>query len=377
MLILFSLLAACSKTKAASTSANQTQTITVTEQTHTGKLYFDGFISPIKTKAVISPIEGSVDAMFFNYGEQVKKGQLLVKLKSTSLEKSYQQAVSSYLTAKEKYNTSKNDIVGAQDLFKAGITSAQTYASAQSTLNDSYLSYLQAKQALINLFQSTGINQKDIYLLQIDDEAAVKKALEMPLKEINIFASMDGIALKPIKSSSSGGGEAIHEGSFLKADQDIAEIGKMSGLKIDIKVDEISINKIKIGDTAVVTGSGFPGITLSGIITAISSQANASEGGGSLPTFPVVVAVDHLTTDQQQLIHVGMSAKVQIDTGTQREIIVPINAVKMQDGKTYVQFVNPVNGKIVLKEVKTGKTTMNGVTIISGLKPGDKIVAGD
>lgn len=378
ILIVFSAIAACGGPKTKKPETEQ-QTMTITEQKQTSTLYFDGVISPIQTKVVTSPIEGSVEEMYFNYGQLIKRGQLLLKLKSSALGKNYQQAVSGYLTAKEKYSTSKSSLVGAKELYQAGITSLQTYQSAQNDLNDSYLSYLQAKQTIIDLFQSSGISQKDVYLLKIDDETAVRKALELPLKDISIYATMDGIALKPAKSADSGGGDqSVHSGSSLKADQVIVEIGKMSGIKININVDEISINKIKVGDPAQVTGAGFPGITLMGVVTGVSSQANPSDGGGGgLPTFPVAVAVEHITTQQQQLIHDGMSAKVRIDTGSPEEIIVPINAVKIINGNTFIDFVNPTTGKVVQQAVQTGQTTINGVQIISGLKPGDKIVVGD
>lgn len=371
---------ACGGSKTSKAPVAQLKTFTVQERKQTSTLFFNGFVEPIQTKIVNSPLDGIISAMYFNYGQQIKNGQLLAKLQSSDLGKNYQQAVSGYLTAKEKYTTSKSSMVGAAELYKAGITSQQTYAAAQSDLNDSYLSFLQAKQTLIDLFQSSDIAQKSsVYLLQIDDETAVRKALQTPIKSISIYATMDGIALKPAKTEGSNtDASSVHNGSSLKADQTIVEIGRMSGIKIEIDVDEMSINKIKVGDKALITGPGFPGITLSGMVTAVSSQANPSDSGnGGPPTFPVLVAVENVTSAQQQIIHDGMSAKVQINTGSPEEIVVPIDAVNMINNNTYVQLVDPKTGKIQQQVIQVGQTTINGVQVVGGLKPGDKIVAGN
>ncbi len=379
ILIFFIAIAACSASDETKKSTNETQqVITITKSKPTSTLYFDGIIAPIQINVVASPIDGTVEKMYFSYGEQVNKGKLLLKLKSATLGKNYQQAISTYLTAKEKFNTSKSNIVGAKDLYDSGITSKQTYEAAQSDLNDSYLSFLQAQLALIELLRNAGITQHDLYLLQINDTNAVRKTLQTPLKAINIYASMNGIALKPIKSadssSSDNSNQPIHVGSVLKEGQVIASIGEMSGIKISINVDEIRINQLKVGDSATVTSAAFPGINLSGEIVAVSSQANSNTDSGGLPTFPVVVAVKNITTQEQQVIHVGMSAKVQINSISPAEIVIPIQAVKSKQNITYVNLINPVSGKTVQQLVQVGQTTVDGVTIINGLKPGDKIV---
>jgi len=355
------------------------QTLIIKKSKQTTSLYFNGIVSPIETQAVTSPLDGTVTAVGFLYGQKVKKDDLLVQLKSSSLDKDYQTTVSGYLTAKEKYNTSKNNIVGAKDLYDSGITSLQTFQSAQSTLNDAYLSYLQAQRALIELFKKTNLDEKNVSLLRIGDEEAVREVLGSPLKDIEINANSTGIALLPTKAATGSSGDdskAIEIGEQVKTGQLLVSIGDMSGIKLDVNVSEVNINQIKNDDKAIISSAAFPGIVLHGAVIAVSHQANPEEGGG-LPTFPVTVAVKNLTPEQQKLIHVGMSAKVQINIAASDKMIVPINAVKVIDNLPYVMLVDPKTGEIKQQAVQTGVTTVSGVNIVHGLNPGDKIVFSD
>jgi len=380
IIVISSLLVACSNSQSSSVTAKKKQkTLTIKESKQETSLFFNGLISPITTHSITSPIDGNVTKVGFVYGDLVKKGELLLELKSSTLDKSYQTAISGYLTAKEKYNTSKNNIVGAKNLYDSGITSRQTYDSAVSTLNDNYLSFLQAQHTLLTLFRKARIDEGKIELLKIGNEKAVRKALEAPLKNIQIKAETDGIALLPTKAaadSASGNNKSIHVGSEVKSGQLLLAIGQMSGIKIRVKVGEININEIHSGDKATVNSAAFPGITLHGEVSAVSRQANANEGGG-LPNFPVSVSIKNITKDQQKLIHVGMSAKVKITIAAPEEITIPINAVKILNNLPYVMLVDPKTGKAKRHPVQTGATTLSGVNIVKGLKPGDKIVFSD
>lgn len=354
------------------------QTLIIKKSKQITSLYFNGIISPIETNAVTSPLSGNIVSINFSYGQRVEKGDLLVQLKSSTLDKSYQAAVSGYLTAKEKYNTSKNNIAGAKELYDSGITSRQTYQSARSSLDDAYLAYLQAQHTLIVLLKKIHLDAESIYLLKIGDEEAVKKALGTSFRNIKIRAKATGVALLPTKaaSGSGGGSKAITVGSEVKPGQLLVSIGEMSGIKIHVNVGEVNINQIQNGDKATVTSAAFPGITLHGAVISVSRQASANEGGG-LPTFPVAVAIKNITKAQQKIIHVGMSAKVKITIATPEEISIPIKAVTIIKTLPYVMLVDPKTGKVKQKLVQTGATTISGVNVVKGLKPGDKIVFSD
>ncbi len=119
-------------------------------------------------------------------------------------------------------------------------------------------------------------------------------------------------------------GDAIKQGDVL------AIIGDIEGISVQIKVNELTINQIKLGQPVKVTGIAFPDYILDGKITRIDKQGEASNGG--LPTFSAEVVVPHLTEAEKKEIHVGMSAKVEINIEEDKQIMVPITAVKEKNG---------------------------------------------
>ena len=138
----------------------------------------------------------------------------------------------------------------------------------------------------------------------------------------------------------------------------------------------MNINQIKVGQPVTVTSSALPNMTLKGNVNMVGSQAQSSSSSSQseLATFPVEIQISALTTEEQQLIRVGMNAKVEISIPGPEEIIVPIDAVSETNGQTTVQVLNSSTGKPQTVDVTTGSTTATGVIITTGINVGDKIV---
>jgi multidrug efflux pump subunit AcrA (membrane-fusion protein) len=72
-----------------------------------------------------------------------------------------------------------------------------------------------------------------------------------------------------------------------------------------------------------------------------------------------------------------MSAYLDIETRAKPDaLIVPAEGVHSSDGKSWVLLRDPKTGAVRRVEVATGPTTIQGVEILAGLKPGDVIVLG-
>lgn len=164
----------------------------------------------------------------------------------------------------------------------------------------------------------------------------------------------------------------LNKGDAIKQGDVLALIADMEGLTVWIKVNELVVNQLKVGQKATITGIAFPEHTLYGEIKRVDHQGEPSIGG--MPMFPVEIVVSHLSKEQQRDIHVGMSAKVEINIENKPSIVVPVAAVKERDGEAYVQKIDPKTGKAHEVSVKTGKTTLDSVAILAGLGPGETIV---
>jgi multidrug efflux pump subunit AcrA (membrane-fusion protein) len=167
----------------------------------------------------------------------------------------------------------------------------------------------------------------------------------------------------------------IIKGDVVKQGDVLSVIGDMSGLTVHIKVNELTLNQLKIGQAVKVTGIAFSDEILNGEIRRIDQQGEISNGG--LPVFSVEVAVPRLTVKQQKEIHVGMSAKVEISLEEKSQITIPITAVMEKDGMSYVKIFDDKKRMFREIPVRTGKTMLDSVIVLSGLKSGDKLVVPD
>lgn len=339
------------------------------------RLYFSGTLSPINTFAVISPVSGSVVSVNFNYGENVTAGQKLLVLDSKSLSDNYRKAVQDFLQKKQAYIDGKTRFDGNEALYKAGVLAKDTYTSSKTDFENKALDYLQAQYSLEKVLHLAGVDPKKIEALSLSDTKRVNQILETRFQHIDILATHSGIALFPLQHQSSSGGHSsgkIIVGDTIKEGQLLLSIGDLSGLSADFDVSEVDIDRIHKGMPVTVTGSAFPGIELKGYISSVSSQANQN-GGSGLSMYAVGIKIPNVTAAEMQKIRVGMTAKFQVDIKLPAHILLPIAAVKNQNGETVVTIVD-ASGKQKTVPVVTGETTLTHVVIISGIQPGDKVV---
>lgn len=373
LLLLFAMvLSACGSHKEKS---SEPRVLSVYPKNTLFHLYYSGTIKPLEQELVISPASGIISKMSFHYGDFVKKGDVLFTLHSPELETEFREAISNYLRVKQSFLTSKKSMTGTEMLFKEKIISEQEYLSEQNQYRNNLLSYIEAttklEQFLVNL---PAYQQKIINLSNFDLEEA-EKILQEKLEDLTIYAPTSGIILFPEEKTSDGMKE-LQVGSLFKKNDVLLEIGNLSGISISANVSENDINHLKPGVSVLITFSSESELELRGAIISIAKQAKNTENTG-FSTFPVVIHVPKITDDQLQKIRVGMNAKLDILIEEGASIKIPIEAVYQKDNRNWVKKINPSNGKIQEVEVETGPTTQYEVTILKGIKQGDKVLLHD
>jgi len=345
-------------------------------------LYFQGNVQPLKQYDVLTPIAGLVGKdLNFKYGAAVKKGQYLLSIIPGDKQNSYRTALIAYLRAKSTYGDSLAKFTGQKLLYKHGIVARNDFRGYENNLVNQKLALQEALYNLESLvhkmssdIKAEGELIKGLSALSINS-SKVYAALGQSFSEIKIHSPITGIALLPIGSGSDGNNASktkLHSNSLVKLDQTLLVIGDFTGLRVNVDVSEVSINKLHIGQAAIITGPAFPNFRLQGKVDSISYQAKAGSFNGALPTYPVSIVVPKLTVAQKKIIHAGMTAKVQITLDEGEQLLIPIKAVHLKAGKAYV--LKRVDGKSVETPVSTSNTTVDRVEITSGLKVGDKIV---
>jgi HlyD family secretion protein len=373
-------LAGC-KDKTNTTTVKQ-QVVTVKKQVTTTNLYYNGTIEPISTISATSPVDGRIAAMDFSYGQEIKKGQQLVSIDSQTLSTNFQSAVSDYLTQKNTLSTQKISYAGSQALYKAGILQRNTFLTDKSTYETTIMNFYQKKLALQKILKQVNMSPTQFENLSISDTKEVNKALSRRFKHLPVYSLGSGVALFPIPSqtnsdSNDTNGQTLIVGSSVKQGELILSVGDLSGYKVSFMVSEVDVNRLHAGLKVSVTGVSFPGVTLAGKIISVASQASSSAGGGgNIAQFQVVVEIPKVSAAAQKVIHIGMSAKVDIGIKNPPRIMLPISAVSTNKGSSVVS-VQASDGTTKLVTVTTGETTLQDVAIISGLKVGQKVIVND
>ncbi len=369
ILVLLALnLMACSQPK-----ETATQLMTVQEETRTENLYFTAVIQPLKVSVIPAPAEGAIVEMPYQYGETVQSGATIFQLASTKFIADYKTALMQYVKAKSDFNTSQMQLTEGEFLHKNQLISDDDFKMKRANFYASQLALLQAKDALDSLLQQLNLKKDDLHRLSINDIDKITAAIHnnVEAQTILIKTPTAGILLSPPKNED--GEKKLGKGDLIKQGEVLALMGDMSGVRVAIKVNELSINQLHLGQAVSITGAAFSQFTLHGKIARIDRQAEASNSG--LPLFPVEVIVPKLSPQEQEAIRVGMSARVAVLTSESPTLTIPLSAVFQMDGKAYVSRFNPNTKQVENIAITPGKTTLDSITVLGGLNPGDKIVS--
>jgi multidrug efflux pump subunit AcrA (membrane-fusion protein) len=136
---------------------------------------------------------------------------------------------------------------------------------------------------------------------------------------------------------------------------------------LQAQVNENDMAQVRVGQRADVTPSGFPDLTLAGVVTQIDLRAQVS---GNVSTYSVAIRVPN--RDRQLLW--GMSADCEIKVLELADVLtLPASAVKSASGGT--GQVSIMDGdKVVPWEVQVGATDGVRTQIVAGLEEGEEVV---
>jgi multidrug efflux pump subunit AcrA (membrane-fusion protein) len=346
--------------------------VTVEAHAPGNSLFYAGTIQPLKTVVVPSPADGVIVDMPFQYGEPVKAGQLLYMLSSTKFLSDYKTALLQYVKAKSEFNNSESLMKEGEFLHKNQLISDDDFKMKQTNYYAAQLAFVQAKDSLESLIHQLDMKDVNLYKLTIADIDKITKAMHMQMssEHLRVIAPSAGIILSPSKNEEEI--KKLIKGDQIKQGDVLAVIGDMSGIAVRIKVNELTVNQLKVGQKVKITGIAFPEDILQGQIKRVDRQGEIANGG--LPMFLVEVMVPKLTEKQQHDIHAGMSAKIEISVDESAQVMIPIMAIKEKSGQTFVSVFDEQKKTTNDVLVKAGKTTIDSVAILSGVKPGDRIV---
>jgi len=336
------------------------------------KVFYAGTIQPLKTTVVTSPVEGVIEEMRFHYGDEIKAKEPLFTIYSDKFLNDYKTALMQYIKAKTELNNTRMQLSEGKFLHKNQLISDDEFKAKETSFYTAQLTLIQAEDQLNAMLKQMDIKGFDFHTLKIENIDKINQALhgDAHFQKIQIFSPIAGVALIPIKNETQETTtKKVSKGDGVKLGDLLLMIGDVSGYMIHIHVNEFNVNELKIGQKVKVTGNAFSEYPLEGEIASIDHQGQIGPGG--VPLFPVEIIIPHVTEKERQVIHVGMSAKVEISIVGDAVITVPIAAIFEKKGLSYVT-IKKGNRPIDIP-VKTGPTTADAVQIDSSLEVGDQV----
>jgi len=347
-------------------------TFKVTYENVPNTLNYSGTLQFSQSSFVISPSDATVSKVNFDYGQEVKKDQLIFELTSGTLLKSYRDALSHYMQAKSTFLDSEMAMQESDALFKEQLISSDEYHSKQSAYFQAQIGLANAEGELNDILPKMGQPSVSKTLTLKNAQKEMNTLLKSNNKYTLIIRSpQDGIILAPdAAGSDSILSKALKRGSEVKEGNTLAIIATLDTLLIQAYSSETSINQIKLGLAVDITGEGFPGITLHGTVTGIDRQKTSDNGQSG---FMVDIIVKNVSPKLQKAIHFGSPVTVAIKIPPARKMLIPIHSVIQDDSGNWVEKIDPKTGLPHKIFIQTSGTLKDYVEVISGLQEGDII----
>ena len=230
----------------------------------------------------------------------------------------------------------------------------------------------------------------------VDQAQAGLNDAKSSLQKTTLYAPMSGRVTRLVVEQ----GETAVPGTFNKDAATLLTISDMSVLETRVKVDETDVARIKIGDSAQVQIDAFPDTTFVGRVTKISNSsvkaatATTRSGGRLRSDDPAPQRPDrhppgllgHRQGDHRQAQRRSVGPDHRADRPRERGAArraTPRSASARPSrprilGKKDVEgvFVVGTDNKVTFRPVKVGIAGEKHFEILSGLKDGEKIVAG-
>ena len=340
-----------------------------------------GKVEPITKVEVKSKASGIVKKLLVEYGDKVKKGQLLAQLDKEEIQAQVDQsraalqaADANLKGAEADYQRAKVDAEGpdvpllkraydrALSMAKAGVVSESALDDAQKNYELALNKQNVAKAQLVVLKAKTAQTQAEV----VRDRANLKQ-LEEQLGYTDIESPIDGIIL----SRDVEMGDAVSSILVLGSSATLVmTIGDTSEVYVKGKVDESDIGKVYMGQPARIKVESFKDKTFNGKVTKISPMGVEKD---NVTTFEVRVSINNPGGE----LKAEMTANAEIILEEHKNVLqIPEGSILYdKDKKASVEVPDP-KGKDGKRKVAVNIGISNGAKteLLSGLKENDQVV---
>ncbi len=340
-----------------------------------------GKVEPITKVEVKSKASGIVKKLLVEYGDRVKKGQLLAQLDKVEIEAGVEQSRAALQGAqanlkgaqadyeRAKVDAESPDVPLLKRAYDRAIHMAKDGVVSESALDDAEKGYkLAVNKQNVARAQMTVLQAK---IAQSEAEVAHDQAnLKQLLEQLNytdIVSPIDGIIL----SRDVEMGDAVSSILVLGSSATLVmTLGDTSEVYVKGKVDESDIGRVYLGQPARIKVESFKDKTFNGVVTKISPMGVEKD---NVTTFEVRVSINNPGGE----LRAEMTANAEIILDEHKSVLqIPEGAIIYdKDRKASVDVPDP-KGKDGQRKVAINIGISNGAKteVLSGLKEGDQVI---
>src|SRR5690242_3693049 len=246
-----------------------------------------GALSAVTTVQVGTQVSGQISAIYADFNQKVKKGQLLARIDPTLQQQAVQDAQAGVERSQSQYTMAKQEYDREKTLYDSKVITASEFGTAQSNYE---------------------VGKANLKSAQI----ALDKA-KQNLAYTNIYAPIDGVIVQ----------RTVDVGQTVAASLSAPELfliaNDLSQMQILANVDESDIGQIAVGQPVTFTVQAYPNRSFTGTVQQVRLQSTTQD---NVVNYTTVISVAN--TDGKLLP--GMTATVSFLTGSATNALLVPNA---------------------------------------------------
>ena len=344
-----------------------------------------GKIQPEVEVSLSSEVSGEIIELPVKEGQQVEKGDLLVKINPDLIQSALSQSQAGLQNVRAQLSQAEASLKNAEATYNRNKTLFEKGVISKSEWDRSVADYEVAKA-----------NKQAAYYSVQSAAASVKQSRDN-LSRTSIYAPMSGT----ISKLSAELGERV-VGTAQMAGTEIMRVANLSNMEVEVDVNENDIVKVAVGDSTNVEVDAYLKREFKGVVTEIANSPETALTADQVTNFKVKVRIlpvsyADLTEGKPESyspFRPGMTATVDIITNRKDNVIgVPISAIVIKsdtsstkkfkakeavtDADERFECVFVKDGdEAKLRVVSTGIQDDSNIEITKGLAEGETVITG-
>jgi membrane fusion protein (multidrug efflux system) len=262
---------------------------------------------------ITSKYSDIVEAVYFDDGQQVNKGDILVELND------------------------REEVAKVDELL--------------ANLSESKAQLKRLSELLANRATSTSV---------VEEQQAKTKSIEAQL--VSARAKVNDLVIRAPFAGILGFRE-VSQGAYVNAGSSITNLDDVSMIKVDFHLPERLLTYINVGQRISAANTAYQDKTFIGKITAIDSRVDSTTR---------TIKIRAVINNDSLKLHPGMLLNIIVLLDVETILQLPESTIIPIENKHYV-FIE-VNGKAVRKTIQIGRRYLGLVEVISGLVAGENVV---